>query len=631
MRLRTVASLGAIAALLFAADAAITAQSAAAPKLHFNGLAPGEFVVQQQDVPVNIVLVGFGEDQVDTEDLLGILPPSYKPVVRYPQFYGLDGRNMGLEYTFDYSVRRTKPQFDDQFFAYLASIGTERARTAYQTAYNNQASNVLDIPNEVLDIDAASVEAWLVEHAKPRRNAYTVYFVNWYGRSDFRFHYYSKRDEPDPDTGFAFGALGSRAISSWGGTTSRTWFYDFSAGPEYNTDNWVVDVEDLNGDGVAENRMPPIWEYSDYGFRPPSQLGSDMGLLTRFVAINLLFTTSPLYDPLTTAPGPSGRKVVDTTVLEDDPASDGIDFYDPAFAEDKWRSFQPYYDWATATRAVDPIDPGADQALAIFSGNSNAPDCWTAYGTPSAQLFCYFTANLGLYLPSYDPADYVVPVFAFNTTAAGLADEFGLLGFADDNWVDGTQSLVFTFNAAAYRALGYGFTATTVHEVGHHIGVSHPHDGYDSEFDIDYGPGGVLYFAWEGDESDTVMHYLSLSNGFGAHNRDNMYRWETAGYLNWANALAGDILASADMKTVMFRLIQADRHAAAARAHFRSWRYLEAVAEARLAYEVLVEAAASIDVTSQRLAAAMTPLPASLIEKYICRPRDIVERAGLVN
>ena len=38
------------------------------------------------------------------------------------------------------------------------------------------------------------------------------------------------------------------------------------------------------------------------------------------------------------------------------------------------------------------------------------------------------------------------------------------------------------------------------------------------------------------------MHYIAVSNGFGRHNQDNMYRWETAGYLNWANALAGDIL-----------------------------------------------------------------------------------------
>jgi len=55
-----------------------------------------------------------------------------------------------------------------------------------------------------------------------------------------------------------------------------------------------------------------------------------------------------------------------------------------------------------------------------------------------------------------------------------------LLGFADDNWVDGTQTHVFMFDTPEDRALGYGFTTTAIHEFGHHIGMSHPHDGYDS-------------------------------------------------------------------------------------------------------------------------------------------------------
>ena len=93
-----------------------------------------------------------------------------------------------------------------------------------------------------------------------------------------------------------------------------------------------------------------------------------MGLLTRFVAINLLFTTSPLYDPMVTAPDPLGRKIVDMTMFEDDPASKGMDFIDPAFAKARWQAFEPYYNWKTALRAVDPIDPGAKNALRDLHG-----------------------------------------------------------------------------------------------------------------------------------------------------------------------------------------------------------------------------------------------------------------------
>ena len=43
---------------------------------------------------------------------------------------------------------------------------------------------------------------------------------------------------PDPDTGYNFGEVrASRKMIAWGGTTSRLWFYDLSAGPEVWTDN----------------------------------------------------------------------------------------------------------------------------------------------------------------------------------------------------------------------------------------------------------------------------------------------------------------------------------------------------------------------------------------------------------
>jgi len=484
----------------------------------------------------------------------------------------------------------------------------------------------VDVTGPVLYIDAPSVEKWLENNANPRTNGYTIYFVNWYGRSDFKFHVYTKTDDADPDTGFNFGALARSAINSWGGTRSRSWFYDFSAGPEWNTTNWVVDTEDLDEDGVVEYRMPVIWEYAAGGFRSPDALGYDMGLLTRYVAIDLLFTTSPLYDPLITAPDALGRKVADITMFEDDPASQGTDFIDPAFAKKSWERFQPYYRWKTTLRDIDPIDAGAKQALDIFTLNDVVPGCWQGFGTPFAQLFCFFDQHLSDYVPAYPKRDYVGEIFAFNTTPEGLGAQLGLLGFADDNWVDGTQSYVFTFDSDLYRQFGYGFTGTTIHEFGHHIGMSHPHDGFDSETSVDYGAEGEFFFAWAGDESDTVMHYLSVSNQFGEHNRDNMYRWETAGYLNWANALAGDILASPDAPRVWLAMIAADAQAAVARSRFNRWDYLSAVEHARASYLILVAAADEIGVSSARLAAARMRLPETQIRKYVCRPRQLIER-----
>jgi hypothetical protein len=591
----------------------------------FHGLEPGEFVVQKQKVPVEIVLIGFGSKPVKDGDILSLLPETYEPAVRYPQFYGLEGRDLGLAYQFEYSVTRRSPGFERRFFDFLSEAGREGPPTVYQLGYNAQATNVLDVTGPVLYIEGPRVERWLEQHDRSDDNGYKVYFINWHGRRDFRFHVYTKTDDPDPDTLHNFGNRASRAMNSWGGTNSRTWFYDFSAGPEWNTANWVVDTQDLDGDGVEEYRMPPVWEYAASGYRPLSELDFDMGLLTRYVAINLLFTTSPLYDPMLTAPGPGGRRVADITMFEDDPGSSGLATMNAAFAKERWQRFQPYYKWQTAVRDVNPIDAGAKNALDTFTLTNLTPGCWQAIGSPFAQLFCYFAENLGLYVPEYRPHDYVAPVFAFNTTEEGLGGQFGLLGFADDNWVDGTQSFVFVFGAEVYQSLGYGFTGTTIHEVGHHIGMSHPHDGYDSEGGFDYGPGGALYFAWAGDESATVMHYLGLNNDFGEHNKDNMYRWETAGYLNWSNALVADILASPDAHRVALTVRVADLLAALAKSQFRQWNYLESAASARGAYVALVRAAEEIGVSSARLSAARRMLPPELIERYVCRPRQMQE------
>ena len=124
-------------------------------------------------------------------------------------------------------------------------------------------------------------------------------------------------DEPDPDTNYNFGTIrGSRKMIAWGGTSSRSWFYDLSAGPEAWTDNWNVDLDPNLP--TTDYRLPPIWEYDRNGYRDPSELGGDLGLVTRFVGIDLLFTTSPLYDPLVTSPDVGGAKIAHVSMLEDD-------------------------------------------------------------------------------------------------------------------------------------------------------------------------------------------------------------------------------------------------------------------------------------------------------------------------
>jgi hypothetical protein len=265
-----------------------------------SALQASETVTYEQSVPVNIVFIGYKRDSIEKQTLLRQLPETYVPVVRVPQFYGLPGRDLGLHFNFDYNVTFTDTSFADQFFGYLEEIGTPGDLTFYQQLYNDQKKNVFDVTGPVLYIDGPSVEAWLASNLSVDPQSYTVVLVNWYSRPDFQFHVYTKTDETDIDTGHNFGEEDFAKMIAWGGTNSRLWFYDLSAGPEWNTDNWNVDDPDLDGDGIVEYRMPPVWEYSRRGYRKPAALSKDLGLVTRFVAINQLFTTSPLYDPLVT-------------------------------------------------------------------------------------------------------------------------------------------------------------------------------------------------------------------------------------------------------------------------------------------------------------------------------------------
>ena len=592
--------------LLGLAPAAVLA--APAPQEGFGG---GGVTMFTQRVPINVVFLGYDKNVINQKAVRDLLPASYTPIVRYPAFYGLEGRNLGLKFDFNYTVTFVNQKTTDRFFKFLSQGSTVAGPTVFQTAYNDMENNILDVADEVLYADAPSVESWLNQNLNVNKKGYTIVFINWYGRPDFKFHVYTKTDVADPDTGYNFGDIrSSRKMIAWGGSSSRLWFYDLSAGPEAWTNNYDVDNPDLDGNGIEDYRMPPIWEYSADGYRDPSALSTDLGLVTRFVGINLLFTTSPLYDPLASAPEVNGSKIVHINMMEDDPASQGTDWINPSFAQQQFSEFQPYYNWQVNLTDVNPIDADAQRSFRIWSDLSAEDDCWNDWGTTFAQLFCYFDINRSTYIPEYGEADYVAAFHEFNTTADNLGSQYGLLGFADDNWIDGTPSYVFAFDTEDYRSTGYGFTITTIHEGGHHFGLSHPHDGYDSELGLDYGASDDFMFANSGDESNTIMHYMDLSDEFGQFDRDNMYRIEMAGYLMWSNSLMNQILANPNAASVRSYLSQAKNDGNRAVARFNQWNYLEAVTYARHAYEQLSLAAIQLGI----------PTPSSLYEPAVANP-----------
>ena len=587
---------GAFIALMVAAlvGASATPAGAAAPAYRYHFLSPGGQPRLTETVPVNVVFLGYEPAQVGKSAFTGQLAKKYEPVVRSRLLYD-KVEKLGITYKYDYRLKYTDRAYEDTFFKQLSKLAKPAPLTQYQTAYNAEPGGVLDITANHT-IDAPSVEKWLAFHppagVDTRRN--TVFFINWYGRADFKFHVYTKTGEPDPDTGYDFGAnRDSRKMIAWGGTTAddeetglrstrRVWFHDLSAGPESWTANYDVTNADVDGDGEADYRMPPIWEYRAGGYRAPSALAGDLGKITRYVALNLLMTTSPLYPvELPTAEPPRSINI-DSNTYEGWPGVDGSRQYTKPklivdeLAELRWRNRVDYDNQDFALDAKN---------RQCYDGFESGVSCYPDSGLPSdANLFLYNRENLARTKDDGAKVDYELPVF--NYVLPPDVDP-SLLGFADDDWATGNQSYVFNFLSQSIVESGYGLSTTTIHEVGHHLGMSHPHDGYDSETGVEYGPSGPTFFAWSGDESNSMMSYIDVNWDFSQFDRDNSDRFLTAAYWEAANRLAATIpdgKARGD-------LVRADALLGLAKAAFAKHEYRAAYALADYAYGKVVAAA----------------------------------------
>ena len=596
------------AALAGAALLVVAGAGSATAARGFTALDPGGPASFDEQVPVQFVFLGYEPSQVSAAQFLAELPSRYDAVVRSRLWYGVT-EPVGLHYTYDFKTVYTDTSYENAFFGYLSSIAvTEKSvdgrdRTLFQDQYNAQTKNVLDVGTNYF-IDAPSVEKWLYRNppagVDPNRN--TVFFVNWWGRPDFKFHTYTKFGEPDPDTGYDFGLnRQTRKIIAWGGTgpndeetgfgaTSRLWFYDLSAGPESWSDNWNVDDADVDGDGRADYRMPPVWEYlTAGGYRSASALASDLGKVARYGAINLLFTSSPLYPPYITPNRQPASINLDLNTFNGWPGVDaGQTYQKPALLQQEISEVHrvPY----NTDRQTIPYRGDASRCYQLWIAGSR---CFSEYQQyPAfANLFLYNALNKSQWRDG--GAEYEAGFFNYAET-----DQFGapFLGFADDNWIDGTQSGTFNFISPGIVALGYGLTTTQIHEYGHHFGMSHPHDGYDSETGVDYSGEGPYYYVWTADEVNSMMSYIDLNWDYSQFDLDNANRFQATAYMKLANAIAADVLASPNAKAGSRDLDRADRALADAQAAMAAHNYVATFDNAKRGYEYVRAAAAKAGV-----------------------------------
>lgn len=636
----------------------------------FENLAPGGRVNLQERVPVNYVFVGYEPGDVRASGFLARLPKRYRPISRVPSVYARKPIYLGLNYTYDHNVVYADAEYERRFFRFLSNSARPAPLTVFMNGtaedgvigYNNQQNNARVIRSNNY-ISAPAVERYLAKNP-PRmglgtqqqaarlvdttRN--TVYFINWWGnkatpRPGFKHHVYVKTNEPDPDTRYNFGVeRDSRKIIAWGGTTAndeesglgkthRVWFYDLSAGPDAFTSNYNVDDADVDGDRVADYRIPPVWEYFIRGgYRQRSALTADLARVARYVAINLLFTSSPLYPPEFTPQLLPKAINLDLNTYEGIPGVNASRrFQKPAFVRSEVSEVHrlPY-----SVDANDlPFDRQARRCYELlvrpFNTGQEPQRCYperTNYPA-FANLFLNNALKIGT-IRDDERANrlYEAPLINYAVEDGPNGETSPpFLGFADDNYRDGTQSFIFSFVSPGIAEAGYGLSTTEVHEYGHHLNLSHPHDGYDFERNLDYGPSGPFTYAFVGTESNTIMSYIDLNWDFSQFDRDNTNRFQASSYVKYANRIAGRILRDPDAGRAEADLREADRRIGAAKAALRRHNYNRTFDEARSAYEAVLRGArkAGVRVTESQEGVKVTPtgrtatslVPGSYVDK----------------
>jgi hypothetical protein len=561
----------------------------------FSNLDPSGPANLVEEVPVNIVFVGYEEDTINLDDFLTWLPTYHNPVIYSRRAEGTN-EEVGIHYTYDYNVTFAGGTFEDNFFEELSQLAVPqtgpRTISRFQAAYNQQALRSVDIDQNYF-IDAPSVEKWLAANPPPGVDTGrdTMFFVNWWGRPDFKFHVYTDNHDPDPDTGFVNGNLDTLWRISFGGTTQddeetglgtlgthRIWFHDLSAGPDFWTGNWDVDHLDADGDGKY-GWLPPIW---DYPARLPGSIGNDLGMLARFVAVDAVFTASPVYPPYLTFPRMPESVNLDINVYE---GWKGFDASESAVRPEIL--LEEVNELVRLPMTVDVQDLKFEgQALASFEHWLRGVPYYVGLGNTqaAANLVYQEAAHLDDRLDGGGEYEAVAAVYALDNRGT---QNYPFGGVAESNYYDGTQSFVFASVDPTYGQY-YLATETLIHEYGHHFGLMHPHDTYDSEFDLLLTPGprgSSSEFMWTGTEVNSVMSYNYLNNDFSQFDHDNFNRFWAAGYIKSANAILPSILASPNAAAATVELSLADIEVGLAKAAIAAHDYPATFDHAKLAYE----------------------------------------------
>jgi len=503
--------------------------------------APQRYV----SIPVKVVFVGIDPATVDLNYIKwgGNLPTTtFGEVLQPPPGGSLTGVVYNVSYTFTFA----SDQFKSNLESYMRSIQEMRSESNpwfyYYTLESNgyvSASNYYYLTSAVYD--ANKVESWIYNNQDQLggfpSNGWTLMFMNLPELPSYDFknyhdflinqrsappngtaHYYSVQYQ---DTDLGYQLRYRDYMTGWGGV-HRFWFNDLSAGPSFWTQSEDVPLQIA----LKDNNFNP---YTPYGKTWFTQYLSDFIFQATWNFVTPFFEYTPTY---------SQKYTFDIHVFDNrtDPEKQAVDIHstvDPEKIKNSFQDLLPYSNVQVSLKFEDLSNyPGLEE---VIRSNYKYTDSFTfgvtgqplQYGIVDARpVYKYLGDNLQSFEPNFhrDGSEYTIPVFAFafsNDTLFTFSYKWIIA--KPDSQVDallgvalGDMALVSMsqqeFQRGNYitppqRNRGEAFTQVIIHESGHMLGLSHPHN---------FGPVGDFIL--------TVMGYYTYDYIFGQSDKDMLRR-----------------------------------------------------------------------------------------------------------
>jgi hypothetical protein len=444
-------------------------------------------IIIDANMTINLVLIGASWSDEDKVQITKRLLHSYVPMISSEE------RAAGVRYNYTFNFESESEQVSSELFKFIDSIAVKTSVPfpIEQWMFARQAQFESEGLLYKL-IDAFRVEAWLKD--LQRHEGYTIYFFKPSKQQLGYLHTYGALTK-DPDTNREFVEEG---LMGFGGK-HRFYFIDLTAGP------WYYPLIP-----ISESRVLSEFHKNIYDIENDEEY---YDLISNYVndAITLLFTPSYLYTPvyklnykmqIFLIDMTSGRALYDvaTTYLK------------PELIEEAFVKLIPYAQWESEITGESFDSLPRELQLAIlnsvtFERTAVGDTALVKSSELAVELAKWTQTTLSeeeLRLAEEEAeATVFVPIVLFVFDTPAYVDKVPVVGSAIPDPEDKTMPCCAIVAVDKHSLLDYGTGLSTlaVHEMGHVIGLRHPHDGY-SESKYEFNN---WFFDW----SYTPMSYAS--------------------------------------------------------------------------------------------------------------------------